>query len=58
MVAGGLGYRKYGMFVDLTFAQTFNKDVSFPYRLTDKANTFATLENKRFNVYLTLGFKF
>lgn len=58
MVAGGLGYRKYGMFVDLTFAQVFNKDVSFPYRLVDKANTFATLENKRFNVYLTVGFKF
>lgn len=58
MVAGGLGYRKYGMFVDLTLAQVFNKDVSFPYRLVDKANTFATLENKRFNVYLTVGFKF
>lgn len=58
MVAGGLGYRKYGMFIDLTFAQTFTEDVSFPYRLNDKANTFATLKNQRTNILLTVGFKF
>jgi hypothetical protein len=58
MIAGGAGYRNHGMFIDLTIAQTFNKDVSFPYRLTDKANTFATLKNQRTNVLLTLGFKF
>lgn len=56
--AGGLGYRNYGMYIDLTFAETFNKDVSFPYRLNDKANTFASLKNNRTNVFLTVGFKF
>jgi hypothetical protein len=58
MVAGGLGYRKRGVFVDLTFSEVFNKDVSFPYRLFEKANTFATLNNQRMNVLLTVGFKF
>ena len=58
LIAGGLGYRNYGMFIDLTVTQTFNKDVSFPYRLLDKANTFATLNNKQMNVMLTVGFKF
>ena len=58
LLAGGFGYRNYGMFVDLTIAETFNKDVSFPYRLTDKANTYATLNNQRMNILLTVGFKF
>jgi hypothetical protein len=58
MAAGGLGYRNRGMFIDLTFAETFNKDVSFPYRLADKANTFAELKNQRTNVLLTVGIKF
>ena len=60
LFAGGLGYRNYGMFVDLTFTETFNKDVNFPYRLNPayKANTFATLKNQRANVLLTIGIKF
>lgn len=58
LAAGGLGYRNQGIFIDLTYAQTFNKDVSFPYRLTDKANTFAQLKNKRANVLITFGIKF
>ncbi|MFT4153112.1 hypothetical protein [Parafilimonas sp.] len=58
MAAGGLGYRNHGFFIDLAIAQTFNKDVSFPYRLSDKANTYASLKNNRLNVLLTAGFKF
>ena len=58
MIAGGLGYRNYGMFIDLTIAQMMSKDVNFPYRLNDKANTFASLKNNRTNVLLTVGFKF
>jgi hypothetical protein len=58
MVAGGIGYRNYGMFIDLTVSEIFNKDVSFPYRLNDKANTFAMLKNQRTNVLLTVGIKF
>ena len=57
MAAGGLGYRNHGFFIDLTYAHTINKDVSFPYRLNDKANTFATWNNNRGNVLLTVGFK-
>lgn len=57
MAAAGLGYRNHGFFIDLTYAHTINKDVSFPYRLNDKANTFATWNNNRGNVLLTVGFK-
>ena len=58
MAAAGLGYRNRGMFIDLAFTETFNKDVNFPYRLADKANTFAELKNQRANVLLTIGIKF
>jgi hypothetical protein len=58
LFAGGLGYRNHGYFVDLTISEIFNKDVNFPYRLNDKANTFATLKNQRTNVLLTIGMKF
>lgn len=55
--SGGIGYRNYGMFVDLTYVHNFTKDVNFPYRLSDKANTFAEQRNTRGNVVLTVGFK-
>ncbi len=58
LAAGGLGYRNQGFFIDLTIAETFNKDVNFPYRLTDEPNTFAQLKNSRTNVLLTFGVKF
>lgn len=57
MASGGIGYRNHGIFVDLTYAHTFNKDVNFPYRLNDKANTFAQVNNNRGNLILTVGFK-
>jgi hypothetical protein len=57
MAAGGLGYRKHGYFVDLTYARTFNKDVSFPYLLNDKPNTYADWNNSRGNIIITVGFK-
>ncbi|MCW3081856.1 aromatic hydrocarbon degradation protein [Segetibacter sp.] len=55
--SGGLGYRNHGMFIDLTYVHNITKDVNFPYRLTDKANTFATQQNTRGNVVMTVGFK-
>jgi len=58
LIAGGVGYRNYGMFIDLTVSENINKDVSFPYRLNNKANTFATLKNQRTNLLLTVGIKF
>jgi hypothetical protein len=57
LTSGGIGYRNHGMFIDLTYAYTFNKDVNFPYRLNDKPNTFATVNNNRGNLILTVGFK-
>ena len=57
MAAGGLGYRKHGFFIDLTYAYTFNKDVNFPYLLNDKPNTFAEWNNKRGNILVTVGIK-
>jgi hypothetical protein len=56
-ISGGLGYRHAGMFIDLTYVHSLQKDVNFPYRLPDKANTFATLRNSGSNLMLTLGFK-
>lgn len=56
-VSGGLGYRNHGVFIDLTYVHNLNKDVNFPYRLTDKANTFAMQQNTRGNVIMTVGFK-
>lgn len=55
--SAGIGYRDHGIFIDLTYVYTFNKDVDFPYRLEDKANTFATVNNTRSNVMLTFGIK-
>lgn len=57
IASGGLGYRNYGMFIDLTYAHTFNRDVNFPYRLTDKPNTFAEQTGSIGNLMLTCGFK-
>lgn len=54
---GGVGYRNHGYFIDLTYVQNFQKDVDFPYRLTDKANTFASYKNNRGTVMLTFGIK-
>ena len=55
--SGGIGYRNHGMFLDLTYVHNFNKDVNFPYRLTDKQNTYAMQQNTRGNVVMTVGFK-
>ncbi|TKK66014.1 aromatic hydrocarbon degradation protein [Ilyomonas limi] len=56
-LGGGLGYRNKGIFIDLGYAYVMNKNVDFPYRLQDKANTFASYKNNQNNVILTVGFK-
>ena len=58
VLSGGIGFRKYGMFIDLTYQHTIVKDVSFPYMLNDVANTFATIRNTRGVALVTFGFKF
>jgi hypothetical protein len=57
-LSGGLGYRNKGMFIDLTYVHSTNKDVNFPYRLSDKANTYASIKDGNSNVLVTVGFKF
>lgn len=56
-VSGGLGYRNKGIFIDLTYVYTLNKDVSYPYRLQDKPNTPAYIKNTGGNIIATIGFK-
>ncbi|MEO6489396.1 MAG: hypothetical protein ABIO04_05585 [Ferruginibacter sp.] len=58
LLSGGLGYRNKGFFIDVTYVHKIIKDVSFPYRLEDRANTFATLKQKQGNIVATVGFKF
>jgi len=55
--SGGLGYRNKGIFLDLTYSHQINKDVNFPYRLGDKANTYAQLKEAGGSIMLTLGIK-
>ena len=57
LLSGGLGYRNKGVFIDLTYVHAISKDVNFPYRLEDRANTFATLKQQRGNIMATIGFK-
>lgn len=56
-LSGGLGYRKKGMFIDVTYIHGIIKDISFPYRLPDKANTYADINGKGGNIMMTVGFK-
>ena len=58
LLSGGLGYRNKGMFIDLTYVHNISKDVNFPYRLEDRANTFAVVKNTRGNITASIGFKF
>ena len=56
-ISGGLGYRNAGYFIDLTYVHGIHKDVNFPYRLPDKANTYASVKGSGGNIMLTVGFK-
>ncbi|MDQ3843322.1 MAG: aromatic hydrocarbon degradation protein [Bacteroidota bacterium] len=57
-LSGGLGYRNKGVFVDLTYVHSLNKDVHFPYRLQYDPYSGATIKNTTGNVLMTVGFKF
>jgi hypothetical protein len=57
-VGGGLGYRKKGIFVDLTYVETILNDVNFPYRLGTKDNVYSTVKQYSGNLLLTFGIKF
>lgn len=57
-ISGGLGYRNHGYFIDLTYVHSIKKDVNLPYRLSDRANTFANTTQTLGNIYATFGLKF
>ncbi len=57
MLSGGLGYRHFGMFIDLTYVHSFIGDSHIPYFLTDKPNALAEANNNRGGLVLTVGFK-
>lgn len=57
-ISGGLGYRNKGYFIDVAYVHNITKDVNFPYRLSDKANTYADVKGTGGNVVLTVGLKF
>ncbi len=58
VLSGGLGYRHKGVFADLTYAHQLIKDANFPYRLEDRANTYASTKQAMGNVQATIGWKF
>ena len=55
--SGGLGYRNKGIFIDITYVYSINKDVHYPYLLQDKANAAASIKNNGSNIIATVGFK-
>jgi hypothetical protein len=56
-ISGGLGYRKKGIFIDLTYVESILNDVNFPYRLGQKDNVYSTVKQYTGNIILTLGLK-
>jgi len=56
-VTGGVGYRNKGIFLDLAYVYSMNKNVNYPYLLQDKPNTPAYLKTNRGNIVATIGFK-
>lgn len=57
-LAGGVGYRDRGIFIDLTYVYGINKDVNYPYRLQNRENYYAALiKNNAGNIMATVGFK-
>jgi hypothetical protein len=58
LLSGGLGYRNKGMFIDVTYVHAIAKNIDIPYRLEDRANTYASLKQQQGNIVATVGFKF
>jgi hypothetical protein len=57
-IGGGVGYRKKGVFIDLTYVEGIISDVNFPYRLTGKDNIYASVKQYTGNLILSFGIKF
>jgi hypothetical protein len=57
-LSAGIGYRNKGYFIDAAYVHTIGRGVDIPYRLVDKANTFATVKSNTGQIALTFGKKF
>lgn len=57
-LSGGIGIRKFGYFLDVTYVHTIVKDAVFPYRLNHVANTFAEQDGSQSTLLVSVGFKF
>jgi hypothetical protein len=57
LFSGGLGYRDRGFYIDAGYSYQIIRDASFPYRLADRLNTFASTRQIRGNFMITAGFK-
>jgi hypothetical protein len=57
-ISGGIGYRKKGIIVDLTYVEAISSDVNFPYRLGGKDNAYSTVKQYSGNIILSFGIKF
>jgi len=58
VVSGGLGYRTNRHFIDFTVINSSSKDAIFPYRLNDKANTFANMTGNQLIFNIGYGIRF
>ncbi|MCX6211585.1 MAG: outer membrane protein transport protein [Bacteroidetes bacterium] len=58
VVSGGIGYRTNRHFIDFTIINSSTKDVVFPYRLNDKANTFANMTGNQMIFNIGYGIRF
>jgi hypothetical protein len=58
VLSGGIGYRTNRHFIDFTIINSSTKDAIFPYRLNDKANTFANMTGNQLIFNIGYGIKF
>jgi hypothetical protein len=53
----GLGYRVQAFFADLAYTMVMDRNIDVPYRLADKANSYATLRETGGALLFTIGMK-
>ncbi len=58
VLSGGIGYRTNRHFIDFTVINSSTKDAIFPYRLNDKANTFANMTGNQLIFNIGYGIRF
>lgn len=57
-ISGGLGYRNKGFFADLAYVYAKEKGSDIPYRLSSSKSTYASVNDQRGNITVSVGVKF